>query len=217
MNWWLKGNARKQVAPLAAQEPSGYWDRVGAGYQLSRIEDNSWNRAEVTERAYYADLAEQMSSQVPTLKDRPAPYKLAEWNSLPQVRKRLAVQAQAMVAQNPELRGHFPTTPEELEAGALEYRRKEAQEARRRAGAPALGGGSVPAGVDWQSADHPGENPPPGPADRTPADRDNRRQSGGGRRQSRAPAATGARPVRGRPAGAAIPSPWAATNHGTHI
>lgn len=129
MNWWLQGNTQKQIGPLAKRQVSGYWDRVGAGYELSRIEDDSWNRGEVTERAYYADLAEQMSSQVPTSNDRPAPYKLAEWNSLPQVRKRLAAQAQALVTRNPELRGHFPTTPEELEAGALDYRRLDAQEA----------------------------------------------------------------------------------------
>ncbi|RWR35004.1 hypothetical protein D2T29_00565 [Sinirhodobacter populi] len=124
MNWWLKDNRRAQVAPLATMEPSGYWDRVGAGYTMGRIEDDSWNHAEVLSRNYEDELSRQLPRLGPEAQETPFGRPRDQASAMRR-RARLFERAKSFVAQNPETRGAIPTSEEEFQAKVLELRKKE--------------------------------------------------------------------------------------------
>ncbi|HEY0329165.1 MAG TPA: hypothetical protein VGC77_08690, partial [Rhodopseudomonas sp.] len=134
MTWFLPEEAPEQVAPLATRPASNYWERVAAGYTAQRIEDDSYNRAEVVALDYERELSDTLPSLGPEIRrsaagQRPAP-------GMPQAlptaarRARLYARANAAIAQNPALAGTLPTTDEEFSAQVQERRQREYDEAR---------------------------------------------------------------------------------------
>lgn len=125
MNWWLRDNQQDQVAPLATRPQSTYWERVGAGYTMSRIEDDSWSHGTVLARDYEDQLTRMLPKLGPEA-DTPINPRGNDFISGKRRRARLFERATAFVAQNPETRGQIPTSEDEFQAKVLDLRKKEA-------------------------------------------------------------------------------------------
>lgn len=154
MTWWLEDfdlqGADVTTRPVATRRPSTFGERFGAAVTAGRIEDDSWNRADLVEDAYTRDIETRLAPfrgpdfertgrrdgmvYGPDSADygRAVPYSpppvSAEQRRNQQRRSALALIARARAA-DPEAAKDLPATLEDWNAAVTERRRAEYDEA----------------------------------------------------------------------------------------
>ncbi|MDD8024268.1 MAG: phage tail tip lysozyme [Paracoccaceae bacterium] len=91
---------------------------------MSRIEDDSWNHAEVIARKYEKELSDIIPRLGPEA-NAPTPMRGLDAISTKRRIDRLMERTSRFVEQNPEARGRIPTTREEFDAHVVDLRQRE--------------------------------------------------------------------------------------------
>lgn len=127
MTAFLPETSPDQVAPLAEQPATGFWDRVTAAGKKAWIEADVWNRARVISDSYEGEIRDSLPTDPanpPSARDRLVHDRLS-----PETRRRAMFDViKALKISEPEKYADTPTSEEEFQAQVLKRRRAEYDE-----------------------------------------------------------------------------------------